>query len=113
MDVLPATQRRVKLIKSDKDMPLGFYIRDGYNVYPNSSGQLEKVYGIFISKLLPGGLAAGTGLLAVNDEILEVNGIEVAGKTLDQVGYFPSSVFNNSVCSLAAKYSRGVQQQGS
>lgn len=85
VDVLPTTQRRVKLIKSDKDMPLGFYIRDGYNVYPNSAGEVEKVYGVFISKLLPGGLAAGTGLLAVNDEILEVNGIEVAGKTLDQV----------------------------
>ncbi|GIY91738.1 partitioning defective 6 homolog beta [Caerostris extrusa] len=32
-----------------------------------------------------GGLAESTGLLAVNDEVLEVNGIEVAGKTLDQV----------------------------
>ena len=34
---------------------------------------------------MPGGLAESTGLLAVNDEVLEVNGIEVAGKTLDQV----------------------------
>ena len=41
--------------------------------------------GIFISRLVPGGLAESTGLLAVNDEVLEVNGIEVAGKTLDQV----------------------------
>lgn len=41
--------------------------------------------GIFISRLVPGGIAEGTGLLAVNDEVLEVNGIEVAGKTLDQV----------------------------
>lgn len=32
-----------------------------------------------------GGLAESTGLLAVNDEILEVNGIDVAGKSLDQV----------------------------
>lgn len=46
---------------------------------------LEKVPGIFISRLVPGGLAELTGLLAVNDEVLEVNGIEVAGKTLDQV----------------------------
>jgi hypothetical protein len=30
-------------------------------------------------------LAESTGLLAVNDEVLEVNGIEVNGKTLDQV----------------------------
>jgi len=35
--------------------------------------------------LVPGGLAESTGLLAVNDEVLEVNGIEVVGKTLDQV----------------------------
>jgi partitioning defective protein 6 len=46
---------------------------------------LEKIPGIFISRLVPGGLAESTGLLAVNDEVLEVNGIEVAGKTLDQV----------------------------
>ena len=37
------------------------------------------------SRLVRGGLAESTGLLAVSDEILEVNGIEVAGKTLDQV----------------------------
>lgn len=35
--------------------------------------------------MVPGGLAESTGLLAVNDEVLEVNGIEVFGKTLDQV----------------------------
>lgn len=46
---------------------------------------LERIPGIFISRLVPGGLAESTGLLAVNDEVLEVNGIVVAGKTLDQV----------------------------
>lgn len=46
---------------------------------------MEKLPGIFISRLVPGGLAESTGLLAVNDEVMEVNGIEVAGKTLDQV----------------------------
>lgn len=45
---------------------------------------LEKQPGVFISRLVPGGLAESTGLLAVNDEVLEVNGIEVAGKSLDQ-----------------------------
>lgn len=34
---------------------------------------------------MAGGLAESTGLLAVNDEVLEVNGIEVQGKSLDQV----------------------------
>lgn len=41
--------------------------------------------GIVISRLLEGGLAESTGLLSVNDEIVEVNGIDVQGKTIDQV----------------------------
>ena len=83
-DMLPDTVRRVKLLKHSSDKPLGFYIRDGTSVRVTPYG-LEKVPGIFISRLVPGGLAEGTGLLAVNDEILEVNGIEVLGKSLDQV----------------------------
>ena len=83
-DLLPDTVRRVKLLKHSTDRPLGFYIRDGTSVRVTAHG-LEKVPGIFISRLVPGGLAEGTGLLAVNDEILEVNGIEVIGKSLDQV----------------------------
>lgn len=83
-DLLPETLRRVKLLKHSSDRPLGFYIRDGTSVRVTPYG-LEKVPGIFISRLVPGGLAEGTGLLAVNDEILEVNGIEVTGKSLDQV----------------------------
>jgi partitioning defective protein 6 len=72
------------LLKHGSDKPLGFYIRDGTSVRVTPAG-LEKVPGIFISRLVPGGLAESTGLLAVNDEVLEVNGIEVNGKTLDQV----------------------------
>lgn len=83
-DMLPDTVRRVKLLKHSSDRPLGFYIRDGMSVRVTPYG-LEKVPGIFISRLVPGGLAEGTGLLAVNDEILEVNAIEVLGKSLDQV----------------------------
>merc|ERR1712048_1344449 len=84
VDVVPETCRRVKLLKHGSDKPLGFYIRDGTSVRVTPQG-LEKVPGIFISRLVPGGLAESTGLLAVNDEVLEVNGIEVAGRTLDQV----------------------------
>lgn len=84
VDILPETHRRVRLYKYGTEKPLGFYIRDGCSVRVTPHG-LEKVPGIFISRLVPGGLAQSTGLLAVNDEVLEVNGIEVSGKSLDQV----------------------------
>ncbi|CAH0551095.1 unnamed protein product [Brassicogethes aeneus] len=84
VDIVPETCRRVRLLKHGSDKPLGFYIRDGTSVKVTQNG-LEKIPGIFISRLVPGGLAESTGLLAVNDEVLEVNGIEVSGKTLDQV----------------------------
>nr|XP_055158887.1 partitioning defective 6 homolog gamma [Nyctereutes procyonoides]XP_055189017.1 partitioning defective 6 homolog gamma-like [Nyctereutes procyonoides] len=84
VDILPETHRRVRLYRHGCQKPLGFYIRDGTSVRVAPQG-LEKVPGIFISRMVPGGLAESTGLLAVDDEVLEVNGIEVAGKTLDQV----------------------------
>ncbi|KAM8841700.1 par-6 family cell polarity regulator gamma b isoform 2-T2 [Spinachia spinachia] len=84
VDILPESHRRVRLFRHGSDKPLGFYIRDGTSVRVTPHG-LEKVPGIFISRMVPGGLAEGTGLLAVNDEVLEVNGIEVTGKSLDQV----------------------------
>lgn len=86
VDVVPSTCRRVRIVKHGSDRPLGFYIRDGTYRRMNAQGQLEMVTGIFISRLVPGGLAESTGLLAVNDEVIEVNGIQVThGKTLDQV----------------------------
>lgn len=110
VDIVPETCRRVRLLKHGSDKPLGFFIRyiriynelmnirifhyydyefavscrDGTSVRVTANG-LEKQPGVFVSRLLPGGLAESTGLLAVNDEVLEVNGIEVAGKSLDQV----------------------------
>jgi partitioning defective protein 6 len=84
VDILPDTYRRVRLHKHKSSKPLGFYIRDGRSLRVTPNG-VEQVPGIFISRLMPGGLAESTGLLSVNDEVIEVNGIEVAGKTLDQV----------------------------
>ena len=63
---------------------VGFYIRDGVSIRLKGE-EVEKVQSIFISRLVANGLAAMTGLLAVDDEVLEVNSIEVTGKTLDQV----------------------------
>ncbi|KAM4573272.1 partitioning defective 6 homolog alpha [Odontesthes bonariensis] len=84
VDILPETHRRVRLHKHGTNKPLGFYIRDGVSMKVTSQG-VEKIPGVFISRLVRGGLAESTGLLGVNDEILEVNGIDVAGKSLDQV----------------------------
>lgn len=84
VDILPETHRRVRLHKHGTHKPLGFYIRDGVSVRVTPQG-VEKVPGVFISRLVRGGLAESTGLLGINDEILEVNGIDVAGKSLDQV----------------------------
>lgn len=86
VDIVPASQRRVRLMKNGTDRPLGFYIRDGTSIHVTDAG-LQRLPGIFISRLVPGGLAESTGLLAVNDEVLEVNGIEISGKTLDQVSF--------------------------
>ncbi|XP_061772689.1 partitioning defective 6 homolog beta-like isoform X2 [Nerophis ophidion] len=84
VDILPETHRRVRLHKHGTHKPLGFYIRDGVSVRVTPHG-VEKVPGVFISRLVRGGLAESTGLLGLNDEILEVNGIDVTGKSLDQV----------------------------
>ena len=83
-DVLPKTCRRVRITKHGSDKPLGFYIRDGFSVRLTPQG-LQKVPSIFISRVLPGGLAESTGLLAVNDEVLEVNGIDLLGKSIEMV----------------------------
>ncbi|CAF1081756.1 unnamed protein product [Adineta steineri] len=84
VEILPVTHRRVKLHRYKESKPLGFYIRDGVAIKYGPNG-VENVPGVFISRLLAGGLAESTGLLSVGDEIIEVNGIEVSGKTLDQV----------------------------
>ncbi|KAL2084450.1 hypothetical protein ACEWY4_019968 [Coilia grayii] len=84
VDILPETHRRVRLYRQGSEKPLGFYIRDGTTMKVTPHG-LQKVPGVFISRMVSGGLAESTGLLAINDQVLEVNGIEVAGKTLDQV----------------------------
>ncbi|KAK6033136.1 PDZ/DHR/GLGF domain protein, partial [Ostertagia ostertagi] len=84
VDILPRELRRVRLCKFYNNKPLGFYIRDGYSERLTPWG-FTMAPGIFISRLLPNGLAASTNLLSVNDEIVEVNGIEVSEKTLDQV----------------------------
>ena len=107
VDIVPETCRRVRLVKHGSDKPLGFYIRDGTSVRVTPHG-LEKVAGIFISRLVPGGLAESTGLLAVNDEVLEVNGIEVLGKSLDQVTDMMVANSSNLIITIRPANQRNV-----
>lgn len=107
VDIVPETCRRVRLLKHGSDRPLGFYIRDGTSFRVSGTG-LERVPGIFISRLVPGGLAESTGLLAVNDEVLEVNGIEVAGKTLDQVTDMMVANSSNLIITVKPANERGT-----
>jgi len=111
VDVVPETCRRVRLLKHGSDKPLGFYIRDGTSVRVTPAG-LEKVPGIFISRLLAGGLAESTGLLAVNDEVLEVNGIEVAGKSLDQVTDMMVANSSNLIVTVKPANQRTIMPSG-
>ncbi len=60
------------------------------------------------NRLVPGGLAESTGLLAVNDEVLEVNGIEVAGKSLDQVTDMMVANSANLIITVKPANQRGV-----
>ncbi|CAH8600186.1 unnamed protein product [Schistosoma mattheei] len=70
VDIIPWTLRRVSLIRSPGKQ-FGLNIRTGAIQYYTKNAE--------------DGIAYNTGLLAVNDEIIEVNGIEVYGKSLDQV----------------------------
>ncbi|XP_042716401.1 partitioning defective 6 homolog gamma isoform X1 [Chrysemys picta bellii] len=117
VDILPETHRRVRLYRHGYEKPLGFYIRDGTSMRVTPHG-LERVPGIFISRMVPGGLAESTGLLAVNDEVLEVNGIEVAGKTLDQVTDMMIANSHNLIITVKPanqrnNYSRSSRMSGS
>ena len=50
---------------------------------------------------MPGSIAESTELLAINDEVLEVHGIKVVGKTLDQMT--DMMVANNSNLIITVK----------
>ncbi|CEF70203.1 LD29223p [Strongyloides ratti] len=81
---LPESQRRVHLCKQEGDLSLGFYIKTN-TVFRITHNGIVKMNGIFVSRLVRGGIAELSGLLSPNDEILEVNGISVDNKSLDQV----------------------------
>lgn len=76
------TIHEVRLSKKSFRQYLGFYIKKG-TVAPHASEKTPP--GVVVSHLVPGGLAENCGLLTAGDEILQVNGISVAGKSLEQV----------------------------
>ncbi|XP_024138494.1 partitioning defective 6 homolog alpha isoform X2 [Oryzias melastigma] len=112
VDILPEAYRRVRLHKHGTNKPLGFYIRDGVSVRVTPHG-VEKAPGVFISRVVRGGLAESTGLLAINDEIIEVNGIEVAGKSLDQVTAMMVANSHNLVVTVKPANQRNNVYRGS
>ena len=57
--------------------PLGFFIRQGDGLF--------KKCGIFVSRVSEGSVVDANGLLEVGDEIVQVNGVDVAGFSLDDV----------------------------
>ncbi|CAL8100209.1 unnamed protein product [Calicophoron daubneyi] len=83
VDIVPRTMRRVRLVRTS-GKHFGLYIRNGISHHHTVNGY-ESVPAFFVSRLDKDGIAYGTGLLAEDDEIIEVNGIEVFGKTMDQV----------------------------
>jgi partitioning defective protein 6 len=111
VDVVPETQRRVRLCKYGEDKVLGFFIRDGAAVRLTAQGA-QKVSGIFISRLVAGGLAESSGLLGVNDEVIEVNGIDVHGKTLDQVTDMMLANAHNLIITIKPANQRNTLQRG-
>uniref|UniRef100_A0A914YT79 Uncharacterized protein n=1 Tax=Panagrolaimus superbus TaxID=310955 RepID=A0A914YT79_9BILA len=112
VDVVPETHRRVRLCKYGEDKVLGFFIRDGAAVRLTPQGA-QKVSGIFISRLVAGGLAESSGLLGVNDEVIEVNGIDVHGKTLDQVTDMMLANAHNLIITIKPANQRNTLQRGS
>ncbi|CAI4223411.1 unnamed protein product [Auanema sp. JU1783] len=102
-DSLPLELRRVQLCKTYPNKPLGFFIRNGYTTRMCAWGPVQ-VATIYISRLLPHGLAASTNLLNVNDEILEVNGIDISGKTLDQVTDIMTANAANLILTIRPAY---------
>jgi hypothetical protein len=57
---------------------------------------------------VPGGLAESTGILSVNDEVVEVNGIDVATKTLDQVTDMMIANSSNLIITVKPANQRGL-----
>ncbi|CAH8437307.1 unnamed protein product [Dicrocoelium dendriticum] len=83
VNIVPRELRRVRLVRIPNKQ-FGLYIRNGVSHHHTLNGY-ETVPAFFVSRLDRDGIAYSTGLLAEDDEIIEVNGIEVYGKTMDQV----------------------------
>uniref|UniRef100_A0A7E4V4Y9 PDZ domain-containing protein n=1 Tax=Panagrellus redivivus TaxID=6233 RepID=A0A7E4V4Y9_PANRE len=111
VDVVPESQRRVKLCKhGGEEKKLGFYIRDGLAIRLTPQGA-QKVPGIFVSRLIAGGLAESSGLIGLNDEVLEVNGIDVQGKTIDQVSDMMIANSQNLIITIKPANQRNTLQR--
>ena len=53
VEIISTTCQRVKCLKHGSDKPLRLYIKDGISCREGQLGVVEKVPGIFISRLVP------------------------------------------------------------
>jgi len=83
-DELPDNVRRIRLCKRDSDPNFGLYIRDSYRTDSRTDAAIKR-RGVFVSRFIAGGLAERSGLLSVNDEIVDINGDLVEGLRLEDV----------------------------
>ena len=72
-------------------------------------GEAPQVPGIFISRIRPGSLAESSGILTVNDEVFAVNGIEVAGKSFDEVTDMMVANIHNLIITLKKLANQEIQ----
>ena len=98
----PGTCHKVKLVnKKGIIIPLGISLRneiifDVTHGNGNEEPKVERSQGVFISKILSGGLAeSAIPKLVIGDEIIEVNGMEIVEKTARQAKDMMIAIYNN------------------
>jgi C-terminal processing protease CtpA/Prc len=99
---LPGNVHRLRLCKQNLNENFGLYIRDGYgtSITETTDDNTPRVAGVFVSRVVPGGLAESSGLFGINDEILDVNNIEVIGKPLTEVYKIMLSSISNMTLTI-------------
>ena len=92
----------VNLKKHGPEKPLGFIITDN-KTETKPDGSVTKVCGIFITRIMSGGLADSSTVLSVGDEVLMVNSVAVEGKTALEVQSLMIENIDNLIITVKKK----------